>query len=415
VPTESAAPLKVSASVLDDGARRVVIVSIDAVLLSDAAGRPCREEIARRCGTNIENVVLQYSHTHEGPDFSAAGDPLALALREQAGDCAQAALLDLAPTRIQLAAKTIDGLNINRRRREQAVDKTLSVVRFERDGRPLAIWFHFTAHPLTAMGCDSRWSADFPGYAIAALKRSHLGIHAQFLQGAGGDVGPLDWWMGNTAPEFPTHDDTARRMGEKLAAEVEALLPTSMAIAGEKISVQQRSVALDHRKFWFTEGEVRELINETALRLEQNPPDPWGSRLHVSTVAQSESDVYMLCGARCILAMFPNQHKTIPCELQVIRIGSLTLATNPGELFSELATEIRNDNRSGPTLVMSYCNDSISYIPARRDLEELHGLPFREWIDQPKYRWAYGATITTRVAENAGENIVRITSEMLNA
>jgi hypothetical protein len=77
----------------------------------------------------------------------------------------------------------------------------------------------------------------------------------------------------------------------------------------------------------------------------------------------------------------------------------------------------RSIQRSNPfpcTLVASYSNGSFAYSPSHQDMEELEGLPFREWIDQEKYRWAYGATITTRVANEAGEMVVEATAGMLN-
>ena len=99
----------------------------------------------------------------------------------------------------------------------------------------------------------------------------------------------------------------------------------------------------------------------------------------------------------------------------MLGIGDVALATCPGELFTVLARGIRQASPFPCTLVTPYSNGNLGYIPSRRDMDELEGLPFREWIDQHKYRWAYGATITTRVAQEAGEMLVEATADLLAA
>ena len=412
-PKEQAAQMMVRATVLDDGALRAAVVSLDVVLLEAELARIARERAGAAAGIAPENIVLQASHTHQGVYPTTSETPVGRAMVEAITDAVRQASQSAAPVTVRWARQETSGLNTNRRRRDADVDRALTLVRFDGSEGPRAVWYHFSAHALCGMGYDDRWSADFPGYVAPALAARRPGLHVQYLQGSAGDAAPFDWWFGNTTPAEPTHDATAQRLGRLLADECDALWDLTRPSAGNGLALRRQVIEVPVRKFWFGLDEIERLIAELEPRIAANPPRPWGDRLHVATCAQSEPEVYMLTGARWVRSIWPEQGKKIPCELQVFRVGDVALATNPGEMFTALARGIQAASRVPCTLVASYCNASIAYIPTRRDLEELEGLPFRAWIDQQKYRWAYGATITTRVGNEAGEMIVEATADLL--
>jgi hypothetical protein len=403
----------VRATVLQDGTRRAAIVSLDAVMVQADLVAAARARTSALCGIPPENIVLQASHTHQGIYPAAPDTPVGRMLAEATVAAVSRAVENLGEVTIRYAQKQTQGLNTNRRRRNADVDRAVTLVRFDGPEGPRAVWFHFSAHPLCGMGYDDRWSADFPGYAASRLAAGHAGIHAQYLQGSAGDAAPFDWWFGNTAPAEPTHDATAQKLGQLLAEECETLWDQTRPAASNSLEVRRKVLQVPVRRFWFSREDVDTLIDELAPRIAANPPQPWGDRLHVATVAQSEPEVYMLTGARWIRNIWHEQGTTIPCELEVLRVGDIALATSPGELFTVLGRSIQQSSPFPCTLVTPYSNGSIAYIPSRQDMEELEGLPFREWIDQQKYRWAYGATITTRVANEAGEMVVEATADML--
>ena len=61
-------PCKVRAVVFDDGAERVALVSVDAVMVPAGLARAARDEIGDRCGIPPASVMIAATHSHSaGP------------------------------------------------------------------------------------------------------------------------------------------------------------------------------------------------------------------------------------------------------------------------------------------------------------------------------------------------------------
>jgi len=54
---------------------------------------------------------------------------------------------------------------------------------------------------------------------------------------------------------------------------------------------------------------------------------------------------------------------TVPAFLQAIRIGDSVISAVPGEVFSEIARQIKHRSPASTTLFAGYSNGVISYLP----------------------------------------------------
>jgi len=129
--------------------------------------------------------------------------------------------------------------------------------------------------------------------------------------------------------------------------------------------------------------------------------------------AQTFPDLYRLYGARHEAAFARNHPSEIRAEINVLRIGDIVLATNPGELFVELGLDLKRRSKYEHTFVLSLTNGVAMYLPTRDAAEAVLHLPLEEFVDPVKYRQHYGATITTDAGPAAGEMLVDATLQLI--
>jgi hypothetical protein len=102
-----------------------------------------------------------------------------------------------------------------------SVDKTVLVARATgEDGRPLATLVNYACHPTTLAWDNTLISPDFPGAMREVIERA-TGAPCVFLQGASGEVGPREGFVGDTA----VADRNGRQLGYAALAALEDLPP----------------------------------------------------------------------------------------------------------------------------------------------------------------------------------------------
>ena len=208
-------PVFVKALVLDDGERRVALVSLDTICLGGGIGEvadsffPALRERCRAFG--VGEVICGTTHSHT--NYSMVVGPEEL-LRRSAG-CVEEAVRGLRPARIGAGEAHDPTWAINRSLRlrdgsrwtvRQAhpcppdaqiealeeYDDTVGVVRVDAaDGSALATLFFFGCHPLLGYASNAA-SANYPGVA-ERLVREQTGGEAIFLQSCAGDVTEIDY------------------------------------------------------------------------------------------------------------------------------------------------------------------------------------------------------------------------------
>lgn len=189
------------ALVVSDGQRRFALVTIDIVGLSPAI-KPAIVDDLTGDGWTAGQMLLLPSHSHTSIEMNAVNpannfdipqigihnprvydflvDRLAQVVRDAADD--------LVPVQVGTTQLQITGWNRNRRNSPE-LDQDLTVTRVDRlDGRPLAVFVNFTAHPTFMSGRDMLFSGDWPGHLQRTLEALiGDGVVAMYSNGAEGD------------------------------------------------------------------------------------------------------------------------------------------------------------------------------------------------------------------------------------
>ncbi|MGI6208092.1 MAG: hypothetical protein ACOYEW_07740 [Anaerolineae bacterium] len=185
---------------LDNGHTRVVIVTLDLLGISWDHTRAMRKAINEAAGVPEAHILVNWSHTHAGPDTRKYDCYLSQVV-EKMGGAARIASRELQPAEVFYDEDTIE-FNVNRRRMTAdgkvimapnetgVVDRRVRVLRFDiGDARPGAVLFHAVCHANALRSENLAISADFPGYAQDLVS---LGFGLQctpmFMQGCTGNI-----------------------------------------------------------------------------------------------------------------------------------------------------------------------------------------------------------------------------------
>lgn len=279
-------PLYARALVLDDGERRLALVTMDVTavgartvsghILDDSADDfvpALRARIESETGIPGECVSVCASHTHP-PGRLLCSDRLQL---ERTAAAVRRAVETMAPAVAGAGAGREERLTFNRTLMMRdgtdytirscnpfppdeavaalrPVDPEVGVLRVDRlDGRPLAVVYNFASHLLIGSPRDNI-TAGFPVFVSRCLEK-HLGgeVTAFFVQGAFGDVAEVS----KTDPDHPRDN---RLFGETLGL---AVLEAWRGITPGPARLRAASLAVDFP----LRGDIPALIS--GLRREQ--------------------------------------------------------------------------------------------------------------------------------------------------
>ena len=223
----------------------------------------------RMADIGIDELLLQCSHTHAGPDlsrddFPSAEKPWRRTVEERILDAIKKAKQDMFPAYLAAGEGAIQ-LGYNRLRRDPdglattlfenpdrvphgPVDPTVGVIRVtDADGATRAVLVSYACHPVVLGPRNLKISADYVG-AMYRKVEEELGGAAKclFVQGGCGDINPL--FMGRTGDAEKDYPHVLR-MGELLAGEVLGVLERMKSIPGksEQLLSDTSLVKVKHR------------------------------------------------------------------------------------------------------------------------------------------------------------------------
>jgi hypothetical protein len=391
------------ALVLDDGARRVGLVTLDVLGVDFELDAAIRE--AASAEVPADHLLINCSHTHAGPsttdlDRRVAADHGYLSqLPGRVAAVVAEAISRLAPAVLRYGS-TPARIGINRRERTPdgritigrnpagLVDEEIRAVRVEApSGNPLAVVFHHACHGTTLGGENRIISGDWMGAACTCLKQ-RTGVPALFLQGCAGQTNP-------DASER-TFEEVAR-LGETACEAVLRALDAAEPMSGEPLAA------------------VRERI---ALPL-QDPPDPEQARTGLAraegAVAQARVEGAHAYWVRSLESCLPLARRiveladqgatglTLPFAVQAVRVGELALVGLSGEVFLEFAHQIAAASPFPHTWALGYSNGCECYVPTAEAFAE------GGYEAEDSFRW-YG---TLPLAPQAGEEMVAAAARVL--
>jgi len=179
-----------------------------------------------------------------------------------------------------------------------------------RTGKVRAVLVSYGCHPVVLGPGNAKVSADYPGYAVRALEAATGARTAIFVTGAAANINPRDCLFEDA--------ERARPMGEAIAAEVLASLGQARPVRAAPAAAASAS---------FRAGVRPEAEERCAARLVDSP-----------------------------------EGRRLVSEVQVLRLGDLSLVSVPGELVAEIGTAIRDSAPLPHTIVISCANDHLGYL-----------------------------------------------------
>ena len=365
------------ALVLNDGEHTVAVVTTDLIGLGDEELAAVREVVQRDAGIAPEHLVLACTHTHSGPIVhpfphsdlvpGQADEHYFHLLPRLIGSAVTMAVRRQRPARVGAASGT-SYININRRevlpdgtlrglpflgRNPNGItDREVGVLRVDdaENGTPLAVLLSYACHPVV-LGPNLEISADYVGYAVSFIERT-LGAEtvALFANGAQGDM--------NSIVHPGTYAD-AERLGVTLGSEV-----IKVALSTETHGNVHIKTATNRTELPLNPASAPERQREYIRLLEQDY-----QRFSVEGDAVCAWDIEMrlaVAGYRLYnreQMMLPY----MPAEVTAFSLMgegvSVSLVSEPAELFCEYGIRARKQSPFTTTLVLGLANGFIGYVP----------------------------------------------------
>jgi neutral ceramidase len=399
-------PLEANACVLRTDDTTLVIVAADVVGLTTAMADRIRARIAEVVDVDPANILLNSSHSHASPwpgaTVKMGGEADGWTERElrywesipdlYASAAVQAADA-LQPARIAGGVGRVHGLAVNRRERtddgrtilgwnrEGFIDESVVSIRVDAargdpaDPEPIATIVGFGCHPVIVGPEVPHIGPDFVGPL-----RTHLGGVLRpgsvtvFLQGAAGDVLPLEAFMESHGTEVA--------FGERLALEaahaVADLDPRPMTIdrtaygSVTPISLYRRRLADDPPEQPLR--AVRRLVDlpllelPTAGSLEEELVERRTDLERREAAGESRATTNPVkYHIRWIELMLEQERgggrpTTSRGEIWAARVADCAIVGAPGEIFGAIGAAVRAASPAPVTLFAGYCQGVLGYI-----------------------------------------------------
>jgi hypothetical protein len=255
-----------------------VIIALDHCLLWARDMDNLLNSVSRQTGLARQQLAFAFSHTHGAgmmdssrinlpggeliPPYLDALTNKVSGIVQQARSNVQPVTISYATGRCTLAThrdfwdevtgQFVCGFNPN-----GTTDDSVLIARVnDETGRTLAVIVNYACHPTTLAWENTLISPDYVG-ALREVVEQSTGAACVFLQGASGDIGPREGFVGDTA----VADRNGRQLGHAVLAALEALPPPAMRFcyAGPVVSgatlgpwkhVPLEGDALEKKAFW---------------------------------------------------------------------------------------------------------------------------------------------------------------------
>jgi len=357
-------PLLANAVAMRSGDETVVIVSNDICMVLPDFVASTQEAFALRTGLPAEKLLIHATHSHVAPATISGfwGDvdqAFMEAFQESIVNAAQTALSRLEPVTAFSGSEKLDCLNWNRMSmysdgtsvmhgsadREGFIgtegirDPNLGVIFFRNaEGKIIGVIANFGTHP-NCVENELYYSADIPG-EVRRLLKAMLGggTGVVYLTGAAGNVAPIIREPGRTEQPW---------MGEQ------GLLRSGLYVTGEIGKIIAQAIE---------PIESPNLsVGHTALQIPIRPYPPKGDKCYPNSWGGESEVFYRECEADWPRKM--REESPVEIRVNVVRIGDTVICTNPGEIYSDFALQIRESAPARVTLISQLTDGFCGYIP----------------------------------------------------
>jgi len=316
------------ALVLDNGANRVAIITMDQIGCGLSQKRAVLRRVGRMLHLSEDSLLLCASHSHSTPGANARSAAAQLAIgrydsrveRRLEDDLCRVlttAAGRLQPARLGCAQVPLPGFVRNRRDQDTFTDPLLTLLKIERpDGKISGLWVNYAAHGTCLPPQNMRVSGDWMGYLQRYLERALPGCVALYSNGAEGDQAPT-----RPRPLF------ARAPADPLQADFAEARDIGQGVAQAALAAARHTPATGHIS-----------LAGAALPVHL-PTTPLGMLIGKST------------------------------QVQALGIGDLALVTVPGEMTAEVGAALKERVRRlgfPRVAIVGLANDHIMYVTSPR-------------------------------------------------
>jgi hypothetical protein len=240
---------------------------------------------------------------------------------------------------------------------EGPVDASVQVLRVDaaEGGRPLALVVNYACHPVM-LGTKTAISADYPGALRRHLAETFPGAVVLFANGTCGDIDPVhnrDAWGQATF-------DDVDLAGARLAAEAARVAQNIDLQTEAPVQVARCHVELPYRVL------TPEQVEAETLKRTGDAQTPLPGPANVRQVNRQRFWHYW---AKEVLDALETgaAPSVAQAELQAIQVGDSALVAIPAEVFTETGLTIKAASPFTHTLIVSYANGNVGYIPTEED------------------------------------------------
>lgn len=247
--------LYANAVALSDGVQRLVVLALDVCEMPLYTTHLLKGAIMEATGLEPDQILINTSHTHAGPEVgvTVGQDPLTLqepayfvAMAQQAAQACRQALADLSAAAMRVGRAPVD---VGASRRERTAEGTtiigvnpdgprlaeVTVWQFARAAKPDVVWWSLPLHGATVTWDNLQISAEWMGAAVRAFEADQDEAVAIFLQGCCGDQNP--YRERNNFSQMGEH-------GEAVAQALREAIRTASEIVATPMCHSRRTVLL---------------------------------------------------------------------------------------------------------------------------------------------------------------------------
>ncbi len=385
-------PLLASAAVIapiEGSGDPLVLVTVDNCVFASQDEAALRARIRERAGLPEANLMLTPSHSHSSANINTANphlpggeeaQPYLDFLARAIGDAIEEAQHKATPAWItwgigrctlarnrdfwdESAQSFACGFNP-----EGPQDDTLLVGRVTSDdGDIQAVLFNYACHPTTLAWDNDLFSPDYIGAAREVVS-SIYGAPALFMQGASGELGPRESYVGDTA----IADRNGRQLGYAVASTMESLPPAGTTFVYEGLRKSGADLGI-----WSDQplpDKARagaSVLSAVRLTVPIGLADmPTLAELQASLAASDDrvmqERLRRFIGKRRAVG----DGTSFDFPLWIWRLGDAFAVAIPGEAYSILQRSLRDAFPQTPILVLGVTNGGVGYLPPRDQYSE---------------------------------------------
>lgn len=363
------------AMALEQGNRRLVLVSCDLIGIASLLTTGVRRLVGEATGLSPEAVMIHCTHTHSGPNVAGyrgwgeTDEPYREILPQRIADAAIRAVGAIQEASLFHAEVPCEGIGINREYdgkypsleeafqetwrpvKPELTDTTCHVVRFEARGRVIGFFSYFGCHPVVCCASTHYIHGDYCGVATNLLEREHPGSVGLFLQGAQGDVNTCV--VHKPEPEsLLALDVIASRYARAVRhgfAEAKPVNVDSLACVLREVSFSRKPIELE---------KLRAMLAEQEKIIQAAGATDTDRKLRMAVVSA-------LALRRWVATAEAGNLAAPPTEIQGFRVGSILLLASPFETFQAIKNDVKARAGAPVTLVMGITNGTLGYAPDR--------------------------------------------------